>query len=117
MTVRVVGKDGKAYLVSTMRYIERGYEELWETAVFEGGGCLTLSKKQRYTFWAFDAHMAQQVHAGAVWEVENEPTQSWIMSSNQVAEDRRSAIESFDKPINPFGSSADDSSEDFSDDS
>ncbi len=103
MTDRVIAKDGKPYLVSTMRYEKRDWDEIWETAVFEGSGCLTLGRLQRYSEWSFDPEMARQQHAAAIYYVRDEPLDHWMMKRESIAETRKSAYEIFNKPPNLFG--------------
>jgi hypothetical protein len=47
VTDNVSGPDGRRYLVSTIRYEQKGSGELWETAVFEGVGFTTSEENQR----------------------------------------------------------------------
>ena len=42
---RVLGGDGRAYTVSTMRLDQKPRGEMWETMVWEGGGCLSLRRR------------------------------------------------------------------------
>ena len=82
MTDRVVGGvDRKSYLVSTMRYKQLVQAELWETAVFEGGGLFTTSRKQRFSMWTFDSQAAQAAHLAVAKRVRTEPPQSWTRLS------------------------------------
>jgi len=112
LTDRVVGKDHKVYLVSTMRYQQRNkYEEVWETAVFEGSGCLTLGRKQRFSGWAFDQDHAQLEHAQAVLSVRDYPSNYWLMKPEAIAAERKTAIEFWEKPPRPFGTFPEDEEE------
>jgi len=99
---RVVGKDRKVYTVSTMRYRYDLFKgEIWETAVFEGKGCLTLGRTQRYTDWTFDPGRAEEAHAEAVGRVRNEPPEHWIMDAATIKQHRKGAIDSFESPADP----------------
>ena len=66
MAKRVRGKDGKKYLVSTMRYRKTDAGELWETAVFDGGGFFTPAKNQRHSMWQLFLDAAEAAHADLV---------------------------------------------------
>jgi hypothetical protein len=101
MTDRVVGGvDRKSYLVSTMRYKQLVQAELWETAVFEGGGLFTTSRKQRFSMWTFDSQAAQAAHLAVAKRVRTEPPQSWTMHAAFIATVRQSAITAFERPTN-----------------
>lgn len=98
LTTRVRGQDGKFYVVSTMRYQKREFDEIWETAVFEGTGCLTFGRQQRFSDWAFDPQIAQTRYASTVQEVAGQPTAMWLMSPERIKVSRDSAIKAFMQP-------------------
>ncbi len=85
-----------------MRNEKRQWDELWETAVFEGTGCLTLGRMQRFTDWAFDPRIAHAQYDSTVAMVKSEPVRSWLMSPQRVKETRASAIEAFMQPPKLF---------------
>lgn len=99
LTERVIGKDGKPYLVSTIRYERREWDEIWETAVFEGRGCLTPGRLQRFSEWSFSLEDAQQWHARAIDTVRNTPVDTWTMGAQSIAETRTSAFKTFNKTL------------------
>jgi hypothetical protein len=96
MTDRVRGKDGKKYLVSTMRYRQTKYGEIWETAIFSGGGFFTSERTQRYSMWMFGPSSAQAAHADAVSKVKADQPQTWIMESAFIEKVRDSATVTFE---------------------
>lgn len=95
VTDNVAGPDGRRYLVSTMRYEQRGSAELWETAVFEGVGLTTSEQDQRYSMWAFNPQMAEATHSEVVKRVRTEPAESWALTPEFITTIRMSAIGSF----------------------
>lgn len=97
-TCRVQGQDGKVYLVSTVRYRKSQWSEIWETAIFEGSGFLTLGRKQRFSDWAFDLEMAHTQYDETVAMVTTQPVRYWVMSSEEIKKTRRKAIELFMQP-------------------
>jgi hypothetical protein len=101
VTDNVSGPDGRRYLVSTIRYEQKGSEELWETAVFEGVGFTTSEENQRYSMWAFNPHMAEATHRDVVRRVRNEPAESWAVTPEFIATIRLSAIASFQEATTP----------------
>ena len=95
MTKRVRGKDGKKYLISTMQYRKTDAGELWETAVFEGGGFVTPAKKQRYSAWMVFPEGAPAAQADLERRVQNELPEVWAMTSEFIEEVRESAAQMF----------------------
>jgi hypothetical protein len=104
LTDKVAGPDGRRYLVSTMRYEQRGSAELWETAVFEGVGFTTSEQNQRYSMWAFNPQMAEATHHDVMNRVRMEPAEAWALAPEFIATIRMSAIASFqDATTTPTG--------------
>jgi hypothetical protein len=98
MVDRVSGKDGRPYMISTIRYEKSELGELWETAVFEGHGLDTTEGRQRYSMWMFFESAAHVAHADLVSKVQNEMPEQWVMPSELIEKVRQDAVEVLHPP-------------------
>jgi hypothetical protein len=94
-TDRVKGRDGKKYLISTIRYQQTEIGEIWETAVFDSRGFFTSAETQRYSTWMFDSVMAQASHVDVVRRVKNEAADVWMMPGDLIEKVRESTVKNF----------------------
>src|SRR5205085_7374375 len=85
-----------------MRKVSRGLDELWQTFVFEGSGCLSMrSARARYVEYSFEERGAVLAHRHAISLIHAAMERSagippligsWIMDKNAVADSLHKAM-------------------------
>lgn len=101
MIQRVLGADGRVYTVSTIRLDQKPRGEMWETLVWQGGGCLSRKRSVRYIEYTLSssqtaAGMAAMAHKSALQMVAMPPDQDdWHMTPQEIVEEKQKALRTY----------------------